>query len=213
MPDFDYVVTAVRDAYRHRTSRKAVLLPLLGKTAPGSFNDLRMIDEAMYQLRQLWHRRIEQMRNAGWLPAQSDKHVQFLRNCPPCGVQTNLYLHECGRSILCPFCYARDYVLKPFLHIEVALFGRIGAPGVPLNPKAPPNRKLIQFHIEETFDGGRKPWGPDWLLGQGGREIRKAIRKSSSNEIREAKADFGSVLYRLHPEVGGLTLTKMAFWW
>jgi hypothetical protein len=135
MADIEYRVIAVRRAYRYRAMRGAVFFPLFGA------NWLRRTpEESLSKLRRMWYKRIRSLKKAGWARLPDELATQYMRNCPPFGVITKSSARCCNVALLCPFCYARRYVLESFLAVERVLYG-----GTDPAAKPAPGWNLVEF--------------------------------------------------------------------
>ena len=149
--DKKYVPTAILDTYPHRAMRYAVLAPLVG-SADYIKHD---IPKMLSLLRNQWSARISAMaKEAQWKPAMGKGHY-YLRNCPPFGVKTDDTFRRCKQRRICPFCYAREFVLNPFLSLEWACYGtfdwrKTGTDGVQRRVD-PINATLIEFVKTYSF--------------------------------------------------------------
>lgn len=94
-------------------ARIAVYVPMLGPRA------LKLTDSVMQALYGMWRERVS------WLVAEptvyeylhEKKRITIMRNCHPPGVKLSGKVYWCSQPILCPFCYARQYVCPPVAHM------------------------------------------------------------------------------------------------
>lgn len=140
MQPFAFSPTAVFDAYRHRVCRAAVLTPVLGAAwhAGG-------LEAAMEALRRRWHKLVDALCAAGLDRLRSPGAALRMKNCPPTGVQTGQFATRCKWAAVCPYCYAREYVLEAFCRAERALWG--GPRGRRLAPGVGPGDHVLLFSL------------------------------------------------------------------
>lgn len=117
--------------------RAAVLRAITPKIVP--VNEAA-VEAAVFRTLQLWRRRCNVLKKAGWEAAKSVK-FQYMRNCPPTCVSMrpvgdNRYTRPCNVMALCPWCWARFIVKRtwdavvPAMEAAGSLFSpdRIGYP-------------------------------------------------------------------------------------
>jgi hypothetical protein len=208
--DVAYKILSVRKAYRYESTRRAVLTPLLG---PGWHR--HGVAGALVRLRLLWREKLEELRDADWPPALDELNFHYMRNCPPFGVHSaQMGLRCCRHRSLCPFCYARDRVLAPFMHMETAAYGGTD-PSDRENggwKKMPPGWRLVEFCHARVFtvrDGG-PAWLPDYVRTGVCRSVMALARQPGwrRREFDMLRGLAGVVLYRVEPGKGRLTLLK-----
>ncbi len=74
----------------------------------------------MAALRSRWQWLATRMATGGWPAANTDLKLGFIRTCPPFGVKPpddpllHKRLRTCHRSLVCPFCYAREYAINAY---------------------------------------------------------------------------------------------------
>ncbi len=78
-----------------------------------TWTEQRAID--VFQAR--WRDRVEALARAGWAPAQDARGRQYLRNCPPFASEPRGRSPMCGRSLVCPSCWARRMVHRAYEHL------------------------------------------------------------------------------------------------
>lgn len=102
---------------------RAARYSLAGSTAgKGVEADTQESIDAVMDLLDRWRARLEQLRLEGWRPVSDKIGLIFLMNCPLVGVTTDQTgLRPCNHSNICPFCWARTYVMGPFNRITHAL--------------------------------------------------------------------------------------------
>lgn len=99
----------------------------------------------MDTLRGLWHKRLRQMHMAGWPKIADPRQWQYMRNCPPFGGDFTDTSRRCDVKLYCPFCWARRFVLHPFMSLEKALYGGFSR-NPPCNLILPyPDLTLVEF--------------------------------------------------------------------
>lgn len=201
--DLRYDMHTLYKGSKYLAMLSAVLTPVFGATdwnkdLPSSAFG------ALSDLRRLWKARLYDFRDAGWLPLMraDEKAAAFqmicMRNCPPFAVKTSLRSCPCKRSSICPFCYARAYVLAPYVKLEQFLFGS--------NPsaedgngwvKAKPGFRLIEFRYAlRLYMDDRKLLTPDavaYLTGV----ARTWMSQTRRREIDLVSPAVGAVLYRV----------------
>ena len=107
--NFDVKNEHLKSAYKHRACRGAVFFPTLKKAWLGDGGG------AYGKVRAMWRARLVELRAAGWSRLKGLK-FQEARNSPPFGVRSPGNRFTCDRPRVCPFCWARAYVLKPHVH-------------------------------------------------------------------------------------------------
>lgn len=179
--------------------REAVLTPLYGITW-ARYLDVTL-EPSMAALRIAWRDRVDALQLAGWLPAASAASRQFLRNCPPFGVDTNhMGLKPCRRPQICPFCYARMYVRRAFESLwraaPMAEHGLVAFRSQ-LNPKKGAKGSPADLAVELVRHGHRKKeldalgaatgvvMYQFWPAVVGGRRPKQGVRavRSHSNRV------------------------------
>lgn len=97
----------VPNRYRDVVARSSVLMPLV------KF-DMRMrptpdrVIAATRKATMMWRARITNLRDHGWLPAQTDENAtSYMRNCPPSFVAMLPRTRPCKMWHICPFCWGR----------------------------------------------------------------------------------------------------------
>jgi hypothetical protein len=120
----EYEITLVRQAARHRALRLAVFSSIFGNTRWLKKRDVfTSILDALDTVRSLWQKRVYELRDDNWLPTQTQIGLNHLLWCPPFGVKTtNMSMRCCNRRLVCPFCYARAYVMPLYMRMEKILY-------------------------------------------------------------------------------------------
>ncbi len=202
--DNPFVITKVREAYRHRACRRAVLIPLIGPRAVAD------IKKHFDDLRRMWHASLYGMRAVNWEPILSEKNLNYMRKCPPFGVVTNVKAKCCRRSAYCPFCYARERILVPFCRMERILYGSDShylGPDKKLLPVLHPDRKIIAYRLVTSgtknlprLKSGNMPihWNA----------VRKSIDEYRRQEMDVFEALYGTAQFYVYPYKGYLQLVR-----
>lgn len=226
--DYRYDIESIREAYRYRALRMAVFTPLFGKDwIEAGCSKARAKDCAvdhLHKLRTLWRARLGELREAGWPPVQDGKGLQFLRNCPPFGCHTGKAAYPCRRRQVCPFCYARLYVLAAFRHLEDFAFGGTdpaaeGGGWV----KAPAGLKLVEFQQRATtrrWKGAPKTrdgWTHEFIERKAVPFLLELMNYRRKREMNMLRGQCGTLLHTIEPRAGylvarrsGLVLTRSA---
>lgn len=200
MPDFHYEILDDQLGWCARAMRAAVFGPLFGPNWRG-WPAARPHDK----LRRLWHRALLRFMEAGWTALESDgrdgnKYHQYLRNCPPFGVETRARGRVCNKALLCPFCWARAYVQEPYRHLE-----RLLDAGVP------EDTVLVEFRLRRQIAArGGNPWTIK-DRAEGLARVRAAIqdRYSRSRESARYRPHLGGVLlHKVEPLEDGLRFVR-----
>lgn len=96
-------------------------------TAPGQ---CAPIFQALERLRTAWIIQLRKLTELRWSGVSGDTvaddilNAKFMRQCPPFGVMlAGKGLRPCNRRNICPFCYARAYVVRSFEQLEKVLYG------------------------------------------------------------------------------------------
>jgi len=149
-----FKIIRIRGDYRHRATRSAVLGTILQRKL--------LIDDMQRNfdyLRKRWHAVLQSLAESNWKPlldAEGDLstlNLQYMRNCPPFSVVTADKNRTCNRDRICPFCYARRNVMRPFVRMERVLYGpnsnsfRVAGPGSKALPVLRPDLTLIAFRL------------------------------------------------------------------
>ncbi len=195
--DPPFRIYAVRGAFRHVATRRAVVGSLLGSDA------IRHAQESLDRLRGLWQAVLYRLRDVRWEALGDDgRHLKFMANCPPFGVKTDTSTRPCKRVLVCPFCYGREMVLKPFFRMENILYGRGDSaylgPNGKLLPLARPDLKIVAFR---TVTRGTK-FVPDDLCNflPVHCEKAKAVMEATKRvEVDGFDAEYGCVQFRVYP--------------
>lgn len=193
-------VTHVREAYRHRAARQAVITPLLG---PDLLEHDRTA-EALDKLRERWHARLHALHAAKWTSIPDQISLAYFRNCPPFGVATDTTSHPCNRAVICPFCFARERVTRPFCKLEAVLYGPSGKGTMPL---LRPDLTIVSFWCQmlgtrDRFKSGDASMVDHWSV------IRRQIDAYRRDEVAMFQAKYASVLFKPYPMKEHLGLVR-----
>ena len=157
-------INRVYDSYASRAARSAVMRPILHVAG-----EKRSAEKDFSALRLCWYNRVLALKEAGWKILRSDKDAGFMMNCPPFSVKTGTKAIPCGRTSVCPFCYARYWVIRPFRAAEKVLFGCVGKPKQVPEPIRPDLRVVwfrsvygvlatVRSGAQLTWTPGNLPW-------------------------------------------------------
>lgn len=211
-----YTYLGVRQAYRWRTMRSAVLTPLLG--LEWQTGDAGVV-WGMEEVRAMWRARLASLREAGWPPVRESADFKYMVNCPPFGVFTDRpKMRTCKRAAVCPFCYARLYVFEAYTYLEQVLYGTTD----PYEPGTKKNRRpLFDDHVLLDYrfaaDVRSANWGRGGVLSDACPRTKAYMRKYRAAEARALKPLAAAVLHRVAPDrdadklvvyKGGVALTK-----
>lgn len=186
--DYKYQVEEVRTAFRYCACRNAVLYPLV-RSGEG-------IPMAMTRLRDLWHARTSVMRDTHWPQVRDPLGLQYARNCPPFGVLTDDTGRCCQIRSVCPFCFARNYVLRPFMFIEQALYGSFHRDAMPK-----PGYWLVEFEVRQRLCLLAKlPWTPERVMRHLTPWMVEYMQKHRRREVKLCQPEHAAVLHR--PYIG-----------
>lgn len=216
-PDTRFHVQTVRMASRWKATRYAVFSSIL---TPAWKAEDRGVGWALDKLYYFWRERLDSLRNEGWAPAQDDTDFTYLRNCPPFGVTTVLAgRRRCKRSTVCPFCYARDYVLKAYVRLEEFAFGGMDptTPGTGWK-KPPPGLHLVEYSHRSSVKADNCPkYTPEVIQARCCATIRNYLRARRRREFDLLRGERGVTLVRAVPAEGcirlwvsGIVLTAVA---
>ena len=207
----NFQITCIRQSMRNRAMRMAVLYPLLGRWLDDKNKEAtdRSIIEAMSQLRRIWHARLIELREVGWTWLRQSRNFTRVWNCPPFGVNTSSsYKYRCDRRMLCPFCYARSYVLKIFSLFERTLY-------VDRKPTTKPEKEgwtLVSFSVRDSVAKPKRSrtWDTAAL-----REICRKLRTDdiSSHDLRKSMflkcaGKFGVTQWQVEPKEHRLLIRR-----
>lgn len=114
MSDVNYALVSIPKHARAMAERMAVLRPVSGLVVTADAST----GAAAVETLRLWRYRCTQLRDAGWPTAQGTR-FQFLRNCPPAGVEMKSVgrtarLRYCTCAPVCPWCWSRTVVARSF---------------------------------------------------------------------------------------------------
>lgn len=197
--DFSFPVARVYHGYRQRAARGAVLFPAVpGRTL---HTDEGLV-AALSRLRRAWRRQLAVLREAGWAPAATPRDLQYLRNCPPFCVATGQASRRCGRAMLCPFCWARRYVLAAFDHMDGLMFPgtgrRLSTPGTVL-------LETHELHVVRRRDPVRCAARIDEIIS--GTPGRRASYAACPGRLG------GMSIHRIDPGPEGVAVTRSTLIW
>ena len=190
----DFKLETVYGAYRYQACRAAVSTPLSNRR-PRSRHGVWL---AQKLVRKRWASRLMELHAAGWPGLPTWKSVSYAANCPPCDLGVSPCTRVCTRATLCPFCYARHRVLRPFRRLEAALYGPDFA-----KPDAP----LLRGDLAALWFRLRRGFGPDntaagltpALVGSLMAEVKKYAAASRRFERGIFRAEFGTVQFSIYP--------------
>jgi hypothetical protein len=154
------VKPGIKSALRHSACRSAVLFPVVGRSWP-----VEETYESMKRLRAYWCCRLQDWRA---LDNWDHEHLfpgasctfRTMECCPWFGLHYQVKSYTCRRPLVCPFCWARRYVLDPFVHLEKILYGST-KPRSPLI--VPADTVLVRFQFQHRLRlGASTPWTDAW---------------------------------------------------
>lgn len=201
-----YRYEEVRGAYRYRAMHHAVLTPVLGNgwRAQARYG----VCDALDKLRDLWAIRIQGLQAAGWEPAESRLAYTYLLNCPPFGVKTDrMDARSCKRSLICPFCYARNIVFEAFIYLEQVLYGTTDprTPDGHIRRSLYPDMNLIEFKLPIGINAERlPPWNPASITLDHCKKLIDHMRFENGfhrrTEVRDLRVLAAAVSYKVYPK-------------
>ena len=106
MTDYGFKALNTIKGYPQRAMCAAVLGSLFSSDVYSKYDVPKMLRD----LRAQWHARLNALREEGWEKLQDAKALQFMRNCPPFGIETKESSIPCHYWRFCPFCWARTVV-------------------------------------------------------------------------------------------------------
>lgn len=185
--DYEFVIDRVDKGPHARAQRRAVFGPV--------FRDWKTSTVArMEALRKIWHGRLYSLAEAGWAPAL-EVPGQYLRNCPPFGAKSTPRAYPCHRTLLCPFCWARDVAGGVYDALKVA----------------PDGGTLYEFCRTTFVPYGRQSDGSKVVFGSAVDTVRDGVRdKRTRREDLDLlpRHDVGAVVFSVSPVKGGLELRR-----
>jgi hypothetical protein len=126
--DQQWKIESLSGAYRYQACRWAVVNAFF----PHEKHPDRKADELLETITRRWRALLTRLRcdsfdnECGWKKADSPLDFQYLRNCPPAGFGVTSSSRSCKCSLICPWCWTRQYVLEPYRKLEKVLFGPNG---------------------------------------------------------------------------------------
>lgn len=201
MADIRYAIVEPLATGVSAAMRMAVLTPVLGV---GADKDLQ---QAFDRLRHRWHDCLVGVRKAGWAPARRLRDFQYMRNCPPFGVRTDVSnMHTCKRATVCPFCWARRVVAPLYAKLRswLTTVGRNWSP--------PYGTQLVEYKTTATVWGdvgaGR---GSAARLGRAALAARAVLRNTRNDEFKAYRAVAGLSVSRFVVKPERLVLIRAGF--
>jgi hypothetical protein len=192
-------VMSIFRAYRYQAARSAILSPFY------SFSLRNDVVPATFQLRTTWRNRLTDLRHAGWHAVNTEKKLQYMRNCPPVGFLLARKTRVCNKPHVCPFCWGRQRVLLPFREFETILYGATGkyvGDNGKLLPLIRPDLKIVWFVTRTTGSAGIQAKFPvlaPETVGGHWDYVRANMNKNRDVEVRAFNAEYGSVTYKVYP--------------
>jgi len=155
------------------------------------------------RLRELWHGRLYALRAANWAPISDDAvSLTYFRNCPPFGVKTDTTSKPCKRHLICPFCYGRMHVLRPFCKFEKVLYGSdthyLGKDGH-LLPVLRPDLKIVSFRCPTSGTNRVRRELTDTGLWDHWQVAKEFVRANRKIEVNGFGAEYASILFSVYP--------------
>lgn len=188
--DISFRCRQILTSSRYHAARQAVLTPIL---TPSWIPD--GVPAALRDVQHLWRRQVVRLYAQNWPYLQTDKALGYYRNCPPFGVWNDPPCRTCKRPLICPFCYARTFIIEPFKAFELALFGDL-AKRKPLDPKL----KLFEYTTKINFWRPGRPPVRTWHSA----DIKGAVRKM----LMYARIDFRHEIETCRP-LGGVVMQRV----
>jgi hypothetical protein len=137
------------------------------------------IKKAIMQLRRSRNHRLAELRDVGLGPLCQHGTFRFMLGCPPVGAFTRERLTPCQRPLLCPFCWARQYVYEPFEKLAKLLkYLRLNED--PDDSGDFENlHDLLEIHTWRTYEEGVSPQLPLlWIKNLKGGLVQQSLKKS-----------------------------------
>ncbi len=191
-------------SHAQRAARWAVFTPCCGvqwKQQP--------IRNVLRHVRRLWVKLLDGLADVQAPGLGTTQHngrlaLAYSKNCPAFGI-SDKRMRRCNRAKICPFCYAREYVVRPMQTLEAALFGRgSGVPLAELNDTV-----IVDFTVGIKFEPHNRNWqttaatrAPVWA------SILKTIDEGQRREVRQFHSYGGAVLQRIQFDTGAWTLLR-----
>ncbi len=203
MVDFRFTITKIHRAVRHDATRAAIFSTVFDDWAQRDLFDL------LAELRGLWRRRLAQYEAAGVRPSSNRNWYSYYRNCPPFGVTADPRTRQCNRAIFCPFCWAREYVLKPFTYMETLLFGGTKPRAKLIVPKSTVIAATATTRRYTSRPGYEWEWDPYYCGLSIARAFNEITRSKSAHDYnRYQRGRGGFVLHTIEPVVGAIRFRR-----
>ncbi len=167
MVDFNYICLPSRgNVYR---ACHCAVFRSLRPAHPGS-----TVSGRIHSILKSWRIRVSILSDHGWSCAQG-KDFQYIRNCPPYGIQVideNPAARRCCRRRICPWCYSKTVVATAYEAVEQTLYQGERRPDRGLWLHAIQRRwswSLEDVTVKDVFDGAdsqrRADTGGDGVIG------------------------------------------------
>ncbi len=111
-------VLRVHHSHFLHSARLLSFTPVLGRMWTREPSHDASVIKAIRKIRLRRAIKLEEFRSLGWKPLQSASGFSFALGCPPFGVISNKVAKPCHRPLVCPFCFARQYVLDRLFELE-----------------------------------------------------------------------------------------------
>jgi hypothetical protein len=192
--DFRRKVISVYNGWRHKAARMAVLTPLLGLQW-----QKEGIPDAMEHVRRRWWARLMAYKGLRWQRIDERKKYLNLRNCHPFGMKVDGYTNYCNcGGMLCPFCFAREYVYKTYSFLEEVLYGdKELVDDYGKFKRAPHGLKLIEFKLrKDIYLDKSRAWCPQNIADELF-DFQRRMRDNRRREIDMFACAAGVVIYTM----------------
>lgn len=190
-----------------RAARWAVLTPCCGPEWRQ-----RPFDQMMRRVRRLWWNRVSSLADVltDKIRADTDtgrKNATYWKNCPPFGATNpTKKTVNCGKSKICPFCYARTNVIDTMETLQETLFTRTDKPPLAWLD----DTVIVDFTTSIRFvsDNDRNWQTKPHRVAEAMQTVRDVFSRNRQDEVRVISYLGGTVLQRLQFDTEGWTLLR-----
>lgn len=141
MPDISFAFAEPTTCYAAIVQHRAVACHILHRHLhPSHFVD------GLQQLVRMWRARLLNLNSQGWPAIEAPQALQWARNCYPSGVVASPRTRPCNFRRVCPFCWSRYFVLRPYRILRTAF----SEPGTVLVSRRRDFRRLIAAPNEDS---------------------------------------------------------------
>lgn len=186
LADYEFTVESVRHGYGYNAGRAGIFNPLYGDGWTGWSPKL-----AYAKLRRLWHWQLSRLRSRGWDKVLDNQDHTYACNCPPFGIRCRDVSRWCARVPICPFCYARSYLISTYYALEKVIFGTKKHPH-----EVDPDWRLVEFTATRSLSPANEVWddnGKRLVL----KKARHLVRTERRLEVDRLQPVAGFVLHRM----------------